>query len=267
MRILSTETLQRIVQRYHGSRVVKFGARLARAYTEAYEHAGYDLAGNGEARVLRILQSADLRVIYDVGANAGDWAAAALHCYPGARIEAFEPIPETAALLHTRLASARLRVHAFALGRKEGEMTFTHYGADHSFLSSGIYHSHVVPGHAINVQVKRGDLVAAALGDARIDLLKCDAEGMDLDVLAGFEPLLRDGLVRIIQFEHECGAHRLREFHDFLHPFGYVLGKIHARRVAFGPYHPADERYAGPNYLAVRATELKLIDLLARSSP
>lgn len=62
---------------------------------------------------------------------------------------------------------------------------------------------------------------------SHIDYLKIDAEGFDYEVLVGFKGMLSSGKVRALQFEHEGGRY-IRDFHDFLFPLGYRIGKIYA---------------------------------------
>ena len=61
----------------------------------------------------------------------------------------------------------------------------------------------------------------------QIAFLKIDVEGMEMDVLAGFETTLRRGAIKGIQFEHGpahvISRHFLKDFVDFLEPLQYTI--------------------------------------------
>jgi hypothetical protein len=62
--------------------------------------------------------------------------------------------------------------------------------------------------------------------------------------------------VRVVQFEYgyagiTSGA-LLQAFYGHLSPHGYTIGRLRPDRVDFQPYRPTDERFFGPNFVAVR---------------
>ena len=79
------------------------------------------------------------------------------------------------------------------------------------------------------VQVRRLDDVCREFGVDRIDFLKVDAEGSDLDVLRGAEALLGER-IGVIQFEFggtSIDANQtLRDFFDLLEPAGYRVHRL-----------------------------------------
>ena len=240
---------------------------MARNYCEAYYHPGYSIATNGEDRVLRLLQSSGLATIFDVGANTGEWSECAITRHPSAQIEAFEAIPETASHLARLRPNVRFHFHSFGLGGTEATCEMTYYGSAHSFLSSAVYRTHVVPGETRKVLIRRGAEVAAELKCMHIDLLKIDVEGMEYDVLDGFSSMLSPVTITYIQFEHHSGGYKpLRAFYDLLEPRGYRIGKIYRRSVDFSPYDNCNERYAGPNYLAIPADAKEMLLKLSHPS-
>jgi FkbM family methyltransferase len=260
------EALRRWTQRHHTSWIARTLMRFSRVYCEAFEHPGYDIVDNGEARMLARLSSASIRTAWDVGANIGDWTEVALHAFPEARIDAFEPFPETAHRLAMRHAGPRVRVHTFGLGLRDGPTPFTYYGIDYSFLSSAVNHTQVVPGIATSVEMRRsGACFAELLETPPLDILKLDVEGMEYDVLVGLGDFLAPPTIRFIQFEHHGGYRPLQDFYTLLEPRGYRVGKIYARHVDFSTYDRWKERYAGPNYLAVPVTESALMARLSAS--
>jgi len=237
-------------------------------YHQTFENLNYEMQQNGESRVLKILQTADPRCVFDVGANQGDWTTMVCQTLPQAHIHSFEVAPPTFEKLRQRVeGNTRVTANSFGLGA--GRQTIVlHYVADADGQSSCVEVTHARPTAQIEVQIDRGDDYCAANNIARIDFLKADVEGMDGDVLKGFSQMLAGGAIRVVQFEYgfvSIAAHfLLRDFYEMLIPLGYRLGKIYPRTVRFKDYEWKDEDFIGPNYLAVHHSENDLVARLER---
>lgn len=134
--------------------------------------------------------------IFDVGANRGHWTRKALHYFPAARFELFEP-------------QAFLRIHADdLLGRNPnirwnncavadfgGEAEFTPAASD---VSSHFSRSGAINGEQIKVRVAKLDTFCSKRG-IYPQIMKIDAQGADLKVLDGGRSLL--GLTELILIE------------------------------------------------------------------
>jgi hypothetical protein len=70
-----------------------------------------------------------------------------------------------------------------------------------------------------------------------------------------------------VQFEYGyvnvLTKHLLRDFHQLLEAAGLVVGKIYPNHVDFRTYRLPDEDFLGPNYLAVRRSQERLIAALS----
>ncbi len=149
--------------------------------------------------VARLVPRVD--VILDVGANDGRTALAFASEFGGAWIYAFEPIPSTFASLERAVAGdPRIECFGVALGAAESETTIRL--AAKSGHNSLLNVSQPGPG-AVTLEVTTGDSWATARGIDRIDVLKIDTEGFELEVLKGFERLLADGRVACVLAECE----------------------------------------------------------------
>jgi FkbM family methyltransferase len=147
-----------------------------------------------------------VRTILDVGANEGQTALPFARAFPEARVFAFEPVPQTFATLCERTAGVdRIRCFELALGEYDGEATIAL--ADKSGQNSLLNVAEPGPG-TVTVAVQRGDTWAFAHDVGRVDLLKIDAEGYDLEVLSGFEQLIAASNVRAVLVE--CEFDRVR---------------------------------------------------------
>lgn len=122
-------------------------------------------------------------VVIDVGANVGNHAIyLASQC--GARVHAFEPNEES--LLHLRANIARnglenaIEVHEIALGSESGAAQITSRPAGNL--------------GGVTLETGTGPIIVARLDDHpfdRVDLLKVDVEGGELEVLRGASLTLR----------------------------------------------------------------------------
>jgi FkbM family methyltransferase len=264
------EALAHWVARHRRSVPVRRLAGLARRWLDWQANLDYELASNGEAELLRRLAHFKPRLIIDAGANVGDWSRAALDCCPTAQLHAFEIAAPTFATLQARLqGEARLQLHAVGLSDAPGEITLQHFAGAPALTTATAY-PHPFAAQALAARVMRGDDFAAAQGIRHIDLLKIDVEGMEAQVLRGFDGLLRSQAVDLVQFEYGrvniLNRFLLADFHAFFAERGYRVGKLYPDGVDFRDYDLADEDFRGPNYLACRAQRTDLLQALGLPS-
>lgn len=242
-------------------------AGFCRLFLRAYENYEYDIERNGEAWLLGRLAALNPQVVFDVGANVGDWSLRAARLLPGATIHAFEPVPTTFEILARRLGPLGPRVHAnpFGLSDKDGEIALNVIEGD-STLSSFVS-LHEGRQQRVACAVRAGDAYLAERGVGRIDLLKIDVEGAEPLVLAGLARALGEGRIDAIQFEYGQAniltKFLLRDFYQVLEQAGYAVGKLYPTRVDFRAYRFEHEDFVGPNFVAVRQSHERLKNLLA----
>ena len=158
-----------------------------------------ELATRVMARVLR----RDSNWI-EIGGSTGDLLWHVLRCAPRGRHFAFEPIPQLAALLRAKFPP-NVTVHALALSDSHGEAEFHHVVSNPGY--SGL-RRRVYPRAAEEVQLIRvptarlDDVLPAGL---RVDAMKIDVEGAELQVLRGAIGTLRTQRPYVL-FEHGRGA-------------------------------------------------------------
>lgn len=253
------------IHTHRRNRLVARFARLCKNIHRASEHPGDDIASNGEKFVLAHAVSAEKPVLFDVGANVGNWTDMAKNLFPRATIHAFELNPKIALTLTDRFSGIKnIHIHPFGLAAAAGKVDFFAYPGEASVLSGlrAPLHSHV-PHTRETAEVRTGDEVCREQGIAQIDFLKVDAEGADFEVLSGFDKMLTGQKISVIQFEHQGGRY-LRDFYDFLEPKGYAIGKLYANYVDFRNHDSELEQFLGPNYIVVPKEKTELIAALLK---
>jgi len=128
-------------------------------------------------------------VILDGGANCGAASAYfARHC-PGATIHAFEPASAARAILDRNAADyPNISVHPFGLHSRDQTVAL-HKGTADSSLSS-VFPSERNDLESEPVGLRSAGGWAAEQGIERIDVMKLDVEGCEIEVLHSLEPLL-----------------------------------------------------------------------------
>lgn len=260
------QTCGAFVARHHRRRLFRGLARLCRGYLDWHANLDYELGRNGEDFVLQVLGRQAPRVIVDAGANVGDWSLAARRRCLTAQIHAFEiAAPTYATLCANTAADAGIRCHHFGLSDRDDTIAIRHFDGAPA-LTTATHYPHPMASTALSAQVVRGDAFLDALGVSHVDLLKIDVEGMEEQVLRGFDRLLSQRRIDLVQFEYGrvniLNHFLLMDCHAFFLARGYVVGKVYPDHVDFRPYVLSDEDFRGPNYLACRADRPDLIAAL-----
>jgi FkbM family methyltransferase len=153
-----------------------------------YSHGDFEPA---ETRLMTGVVQSGWTVV-DVGANFG-WHAIHLarHVGSAGRVFAFEPIPETFDELfeNRRLNNCEhnLEIVNAALGTMEGDVTF-YLPSIH--LGAGAASQHLDLGAKVQVRMHSLDDFLEQRGVTRVDFIKADVEGGELNVLRGAERII-----------------------------------------------------------------------------
>lgn len=176
--------------------------------------------------------------IVDVGACIGEWTSAALSAFPHAIIYAFEPSPGNFSRLQRRFAH-RTNVNLFelALSSNSGYAEFYIFPDNRkNSLSPKPWRSLVQnaqeeqPLEVRTVKVETLDQICTREAIDRIDLLKIDVEGNEIDVLMGCANVLSRRAVEYIYAEFTLYQDRLTRMDriiDFLGAYGYIVSAIY----------------------------------------
>jgi FkbM family methyltransferase len=161
--------------------------------------------GGYEAEVWGALASLAVRdeVLWDVGANIGTVSIPALHDARFAHVHAFEPDPETSAVLHHNLAlnGRRYTVHPLALGDRTGTVGLRPGPTANRGLSSVA--SSADP-ELRPVACRTADDLVFGGGVPAPTLMKIDVEGWELPVLRGARRLMAEVPPKALVVEAIC---------------------------------------------------------------
>ena len=216
---------------------------------------------SGETRAIaQFVKGVAAPVVFDVGANTGDWTAAVLAIAPASRIHAFEPQASLATQVATR--HSQVKVNSVALGETPGELSLYDYedhpGSQHASLLQGVIDGvHRSKPRETVVPVTTLDSYCLEHNVATIDLLKIDVEGFELNVLRGAKRLLEEGRIAAIQFEFNemnvVGRTFLNDFMKYMQP-AYRLYRVlpHGLLPLSEQNYWFNEQFIFQNIIAVR---------------
>lgn len=246
--------------------------RVGRVLTDAGRLDGpNDMAFNGEREVqetvLRCSPPDRRLVVFDAGANVGDWTRQLMEldrarAGAGVVVHLFEPAPATHERLLANLEAWGLKERAVPVRRGLSDLPRT----AELFVASALAGSNSLhrAGHGSSetIELTTFDAYCREAGVERIDLLKCDLEGHDLLALEGGRSLLERGAIEVLQFEYNwrwTGPHKLlKDAFALLVPLGYALGKITPLGIEFYPeWSPELETFKESNFLACRAQHVE----------
>ncbi len=222
--------------------------------------AGARVETSGEIAAARSVLRAerdDPLVIFDIGANRGEYSELILKAFPTAQIHAFEPSVESFNLLSDRLKCYQnVSTYNCALGKTEGQALLykeTRLGRIASLTRLDVTQSNLTE----EIAVRCLDSLLPSLDLQQINLVKIDVEGHEMDVLLGAEGAIRSGTIRHIQFELGGSSvdtnTTLKMFFDFLGDYNYELCLIRPDSIyPLSNYKYSYEQYSTTNFLARR---------------
>lgn len=259
----------------------RFGRKI---YADARGECQNSILLNGELMVQRAAIDACGKagrpaILFDIGANVGDWTVAAL-TYAGTRglkpeaahVFAFEPVAGTREILDRNLGAAGLAaqvsVSGLALSDTASSRIMNVVGDGAGTNSLERDEGDGANSYGVTVETDSLAALVDRLEIDRIALVKCDTEGHDFLVLRGAEPLLREGRIDAFQFEYN---HRwiyarqfLKDVFDFVRGSGapYHIARVRPGCLEVLPcWHPELERFFEANYVLVHHDCAKTFNL------
>lgn len=227
---------------------------------------GAGVSASGETVILRRLRRSKRGPyrIFDVGSNRGQFLSMALDHMKGEDVEmhCFEPGRQTFEHLKTT-AAGREKVHLNNIGlgaaQSEAVLHYDHAGSEIASLTKrNLDHLGMSHEGSETVIIDTVDNYCASKGIDRIDLLKVDIEGHELDCFTGAKAMFERKAIGMVTLEFG-GANidtrtYLRDFWYFFEPLGMDLYRITPSGYLFrvDRYFETLEQFMTTNFLAVR---------------
>jgi FkbM family methyltransferase len=124
--------------------------------------------------------------IYDIGANKGTWTKECMSFFPESKFILFEPQVGLTENIRTVLGNSNYEIHSVGVGSENGELSFTMHERDDSCSFRFTAEEAAERGFKqVKVPIVRLDDFIESNQLPLPDLLKIDAEGLDLEVLEG----------------------------------------------------------------------------------
>jgi FkbM family methyltransferase len=183
---------------------------------------------NRRAEMDRLLPNTSIERVFDVGANVGQSCTWFNRVYPDAEVWAFEPVRATYdKLLEETIDLPNVRTFNAALGAKSGPVRITNQplSVNNRIVARGSDNSE-------EISVTTGDEFCLEYEISRINYLKIDTEGFDLEVLRGFQGMLASFAVDVIEVEASMNWKNTKHvpferLKGFLEPMGYMLFRLY----------------------------------------
>jgi FkbM family methyltransferase len=145
-------------------------------------------------------------MVFDVGANTGQYLDVLLaECGEEIDCHTFEPAEATFLPLEEHFKSKSF-IHPVQIGLGKENGSIDLFSNHDSSTIASLYPIYNLEQRTTlvrkeSITIRTMDDYCAENGIERVDFLKIDVEGAELDVLLGAEKMLRDGKIRFVQFE------------------------------------------------------------------
>lgn len=195
-------------------------------------------------------------VIFDIGANVGQSVSNFLNYFPKSTIHSFEPGPETFLKLSAKHGNTEnVHLQNLAMGSENKKMEFleNEYSDMSSFLDADRSNWGKVTNKVI-VDATTVDHYCQQKGISKIDILKSDTQGFELEVFKGSIEMMKASNIRMVYFEFVFsdmykGLPHFDEVYKFLTDNNFRIVKIYESHFQEGVLSWTDFLFVNANYV------------------
>lgn len=172
------------------------------------------------------------KIVFDVGVNQGQTIKKILDFFPNSKIYGFEPSKICFEKALSNKFPSNVQIENAAIGNEKTILQFNEYSwsAMNSFLTRAFGQAKIIDTYDVNVETL--DSFCKENSIEKINLLKSDTEGFELNVLKGAEELLNSNkiqfiLIEMFFIEHFKGQAEVGELFSFLKSKNFTLVKFY----------------------------------------
>lgn len=219
------------------------------------------VAESGEKNVIAYLKKNildDNIVLFDCGANIGDYTNELVEMFPDASIHSFEPLDITYNILVKNVKSKSVKLNKIGLSNRTGDDAI-YYNENNLGLTSLFdrqldYHSLSLPS-SNTIKLITIDEYCKLNNINNIDFLKMDIEGGEYNALLGATNMLKNSKIKVIQIEFGgCQIDArvfFRDYWNLLNEQYYVYRIVSNGLIKIKKYEEILEIYLTCNYLFI----------------
>jgi len=223
--------------------------------------AGTGWAMEAEIKAAKSAIRRSAPVIFDVGANTGEWSVAIKQLYPQAQLVLFEPQPACQQIIIAKQISGSVLIPK-AVSATAGQTVKLFTSGD----TAGLASLHERRDSCFNdLSFTSLDVATVTIDDVIrdqkitcVDFMKMDVEGHEFEVLKGARKSMEGLIIKALSFEFGSGNINsrtyFRDFWDLLNGLGYAIYRIlpSARLMPIKEYYEDCEYFRGAtNYVAI----------------
>lgn len=193
-----------------------------------------------EIDYLKFLERYDIKTVFDIGANTGQFAKEIRKKLPQAKIYSFEPLKDCYQELVRNMSDDKnFKAYNFALGEKETEREINRSvsSPSSSLLAMGKLHEEMYPhtkgGTKEEIKVKRLDDVFKISDLEKEILIKIDVQGYEDKVIKGGTNIISQAKIALLEvsfFELYKGQALFGDIYNTMKELGFKYqGRIHQR--------------------------------------
>lgn len=239
----------------------RFLYKVCQTYIRHYFGVQYGLkVDDSEVRFASyVVKNKPEAIVFDVGANVGEWTLELLKHNPTVSVHAFEPAPHVFAALKENVDFPNVTPNQVAVGARQDILDFYEYKTSHCSTLHKRIDKEPVAVHQVNV-ISLSDYCRD--NDIHhVDYLKVDTEGNDFFVLQGVEGMLENQQIDAVQFEYapeNIDSHvLLKDVFAFLDPLPYQVFRIYRGFILpVTKYHHQLENFISVNYALVAESQV-----------
>jgi FkbM family methyltransferase len=218
---------------------------------------GWDMREEVRAAVSRIHRPQP--VVFDVGANVGNWTESLLQEVPDAKVYMFDPSPGCQAAIHQKNLPGVTLIPC-ALGETPGPAAY--HSSSPTDGTASLHTRNDTPFRDLNyttstVEVTTIDQIIESQKIDFVDFMKMDIEGHELFALRGARQSLASRKIGALSFEFGCGNINsrtfFRDFWELLTGAGFSIWRItpSGKDIPVRDYYEDIEYFRGvTNYVA-----------------